>query len=270
MKSLHALAGKKKTLSLSVVSSLVELQLVSLIWACKYNAKLWVYHSWRRWWATYLSSDSRLDPCTLCENVNSRFLFLLFFYRHFSKELGKQLIRIKTDLSTALIASSLGAKPIAASRARVWPGVWFMFTVNWKQWKGARLPPVCMLSGCRVGFLSSGAESHMCLCFVFFTLSWKKCRWIAAAKCVSWSPCWKSWEEAGLAGGSNENVRWPASIQLYKLMVSMKCQSKLLNQERATRLVVLQSPPLPPLLLDGNLLKAENSWWVSTGQTQWG
>lgn len=168
MKSLHALAGKKKTSSLSVVSSLVELQLVSLIWACKYNAKLWVYHSWRRWWATYLSSDSRLDPCTLCENVNSRFLFLLFFYRHFSKELGKQLIRIKTDLSTALIASSLGAKPIAASRARVWPGVWFMFTVNWKQWKGARLPPVCMLSGCRVGFFVQWCRVAHVPLFCFF------------------------------------------------------------------------------------------------------
>lgn len=40
----------------------------------------------------------------------------------------------------------------------------------------------------------------------------------------------------------------------------MKCQSKLLNQERATRLVVLQSPPLPPLLLDGNLLKAHTAY----------
>lgn len=153
MKSRHALAVGGGASSLSVVSSLVELQLVSLIWACKYNAKLWVYHSWRRWWATYLSSDSRLDPSTLCENVNSRFLFLLFFLnRHFSKELGKQLIRIKTDLSTALIASSLGAKLITASRARLWPRVWFMFTVNRKQSKGARLPPVCMLSGCTVGF----------------------------------------------------------------------------------------------------------------------
>lgn len=117
--------------------------------------------------------------------------------------------------------------------------------------------------------LQGGFRTHVPL-FFFSTLSWKKCRWIEAAKCVSWSPCWKSWEEAGLAGGGNENVRWPASIQLYKLMVSMKCQSKLLNQERATRLVVLQSPPLPPLLLDGNLLKAENTWWVTTGQTQWG
>lgn len=204
-----------------------------------------------------------LIPAPCVKMWTAGFCFLCFFYRHFSKELGKQLIRIKTDLSTALIASSLGAKPITASRARLWPRVWFIFTVNWKQSKGARLPPVCMLSGCRVGFFVQ--RCRVAQVPLFFL-----CRWIEAARCVSWSPSWKSWEEAGLAGGGNENVRWPASIQLYKLMVSMKCQSKLLNQEGATRLVVLQSPPLPPLLLDGNLLKAENTWWVTTGQTQWG
>lgn len=95
--------------------------------------------------------------------------FCFFLNRLISKAQGKQLISIKMDLSTALITLPLGLKPITASRAWLWPRVWFMFTVNRKQSEGARLPAVCMQSGCRVVFLSSSAKPHICLCFRFFS-----------------------------------------------------------------------------------------------------
>lgn len=252
------------------MSSLVELQLVSLIWACKYNAKLWVYHSWRRWWATYLSSDSQLDPCTLYENVNSRFLFLLFFLQALLQRTGETA---NTHKDRPLHGSNRIISGCEANHSFQCPTVTQSLVYVYSKLKAVER---CTAASCvhaerlQGGFFCPAVQSRTCAFVFFSTLSWKKCRWIEAAKCVSWSPCWKSWEEAGLAGGGNENVRWPASIQLYKLMVSMKCQSELLNQERATRLVVLQWPPLPPLLLDGNLLKAENTWWGTTGQTQWG
>lgn len=130
------------------MSPLVELQLVSLIWACKYSAKLWAYHSWRRWWARYLGSDSRLDPWTLCEKWDQLlfvpFVFFCFFFKHALLRRMEKPANAQNDGplhgSTRII---LGVKPIIASRSQLWPRVWFMFSVNWKQWRGARLPPVC-------------------------------------------------------------------------------------------------------------------------------
>lgn len=100
----------------------------------------------------------------------------------------------------------LSVKPIIASRPQLWPRVWFMFTVNWKQWRGARLPPVCARWAAAGWVFGPAVQSRTCafVCFVFSTPGWKACRWIEAAKCVSWSPCWKSGGEAGLAGGGNE------------------------------------------------------------------
>lgn len=50
-----------------------------------------------------------------------------------------------------------------------------------------------------------------------------------------------------LAHRGNGNVRWPTSIQLYKLMLSVKCRSKLLNQVGTTPLQPLPTPPVMKL-----------------------
>lgn len=63
----------------------------------------------------------------------------------------------------------------------------------------------------------------------------------AAAAEITPAQCW-ALRRGSLARRGNGNVRWPTSIQLYKLMLSVKCQSKLLNHVGTTPL-----QPLPML-----------------------
>lgn len=121
------------------------------------------------------------DPCTFCEMWTPVSCWDFFCWLKTGtspiKEEKKQPISAKTDLYTALIASSLAVKPVTASRAWLWPSVWFLFAENWKQSAGARLPPVCSV---RFAIHWSKATAVSLLLFFFFTTELKGCRWIEA------------------------------------------------------------------------------------------